>query len=118
MRSSLKVKPLGIVIKVFYDPVMADLDESGDIDLKEALTLGVALGLDAFSAGLGVSIAGFSMALLPYVMLGSMFFVYLGQSFGKMKMPDALGQRWSLIPGLILMRMEAPLGLFHKTPEL
>src|SRR5699024_12801019 len=44
-------------------PDQADVDQSGSISISEAVILGIALALDAFGAGIGASIIGYSPIL-------------------------------------------------------
>lgn len=49
--------------EVLMTPDKADLDKSGAISAGEAFLLGIALALDAFGAGLGASMLGYSPLL-------------------------------------------------------
>ncbi|WP_081833596.1 manganese efflux pump [Geomicrobium sp. JCM 19055] len=50
-----------MVIQILKKPTAADVDNSGTISVKEAVLLGVALSLDAFGAGFGASMLGYSV---------------------------------------------------------
>lgn len=101
---SIKVKPLGIIVQILKEPSSADMDCSGEISLREAFFLGLALALDALGAGLGAAMAGFSI-LLTAICVGVLKFIllnggiYLGKFMGS--------QRWicfsTLLPGIILV---------------
>ena len=56
---------LNTIMDIVEEPLRADWDRLGTIDRKEAWLLGIALGLDALAAGLGTSVAGFSMVVIP-----------------------------------------------------
>src|SRR5690625_4051013 len=56
-------KKQNILNTVLNTPDKADLDQSGTISANEALLLGTALALDAFGAGIGASMLGYSPAL-------------------------------------------------------
>lgn len=57
---SLEIRKLGLVIRILRTPSSADIDKSGSISGFEAMWLGIALSLDAFGAGLGAALLGFS----------------------------------------------------------
>jgi putative sporulation protein YtaF len=100
---SLRLKPLGIIVRVFCDPVIADLDSSGHIDLGEAAVLGIALGLDALAVGLGISLADFSLFIIPCVFAACMLFVYLGQLLARIRTIRSISEKWSFAPSLLLV---------------
>ncbi|MEW6082202.1 MAG: sporulation membrane protein YtaF [Bacillota bacterium] len=80
----------GLVIAVLREPVTADLDHSGSINLGEAGVLGVALALDAFGVGFGAGMAGAPVVWLPVLTALGMY-LCLGLGF-------LLGARGSRIP--------------------
>src|SRR5690606_2795885 len=49
---NIELKRLGIVISILKKPVLADLDQSGDITGLEVVWLAMALSIDASAAGL------------------------------------------------------------------
>lgn len=49
---------LGLTILVVREPSAGDLDNSGSIDLGEALLLGFSLSVDMLGAGIGLALAG------------------------------------------------------------
>ena len=57
---NLEIKSLGLVIHILRKPMSADFDKSGAITGLEAFMLGMALSLDAFGAGIGAVMLGFS----------------------------------------------------------
>ena len=54
----LRFASLAVIIKIFEEPVNADLDASGVISIQESFLLAVALSLDAVGAVFGASLAG------------------------------------------------------------
>ena len=60
----IEIKSIGLVINVLKKPTAADLDNSGSITGIEAFILGIALSLDAFGAGFGAALLGYS----PYAL--------------------------------------------------
>lgn len=94
---------LGIAVKILKDPIAADVNRSGTIDGKESLLLGAALGLDAFGAGFGASMAGFSLWVVPIVAVCSMLFVYAGAWLGDRAAAHSLGSKGWVLPGIALI---------------
>jgi putative sporulation protein YtaF len=101
---SLKIKPLGIIIQILREPASADFDQSGEIGLREAFFLGLALAMDAFGAGIGIAMAGYNI-LLTALCVGVLKFILVssGLKLGTI-VEDA---RWqyisSLATGMILV---------------
>ncbi len=105
----IRIRPLGLVIRVLKEPVLADLDKSGVISSAEALVLGTALAMDAFGAGFAVSILGFSLFATALVVgTGHFFLTYLGMLAGRTISASNIGRRLTFLPGCILIL----LGLF------
>ncbi|MFV8830469.1 sporulation membrane protein YtaF [Alkalihalobacterium sp. APHAB7] len=101
---NLEIKMLGLVIRILRKPMEADIDKSGTITGREAILLGVALSLDAFGAGIGAALIGFSpwlMALTVAVMSAS--FVTFGMKSGYRFSDTYLMKKFSFIPGLLLI---------------
>ncbi|UCZ52248.1 sporulation membrane protein YtaF [Bacillus shivajii] len=101
---NIELKKLGIVIKVLRKPMVADLDNSGTITGREAFLLGIALSLDAFGAGIGAALIGFSpfvMAISVGVMCG--LFVTLGMKSGWLFSEAKWVKKFTFIPGLLLI---------------
>lgn len=96
----------GITIKIIKNPKYSDLDNSNNIDAKEALFLALALSLDSIGVSLGGSIMGITSIWFPIlVSLFQFVFLNLGSCLGKKikniyNIPDNL---WSIIAGIILI---------------
>lgn len=101
---TLNVNALGIIIQILKKPASADFDCSGEISLKEAFFLGLALAMDAFGAGAGLALAGMNI-FFTATSVGMVKFILVntGIRVGQ-RMED---ERWqSLAPfltGLIFM---------------
>lgn len=95
---------------VFTSPDQADLDGSGSISINEAILLGMALALDAFGAGIGASIIGYS-PILTTILISCMsgLFVFGGIKVGLLLTKSKLMQKMSFIPPLLLIT----LGIFN-----
>lgn len=101
---TLEIKKVGIVIQILRTPMVADIDRSGTISGIEAFVLGVALALDAFGAGIGAALIGYSpwyTAILIATM--SSFFVFLGMKFGSIFSHASWMAKVSYLPGIILI---------------
>lgn len=96
----------GLVIQILKEPSRADCDFSGSICSREALTLGVALALDALGIGFGAAAAGFSLILVPLCIgLGQLSMVAAGMFLGRRWQLESLGYKGAAIPGLILIAL-------------
>ncbi|WP_096202720.1 sporulation membrane protein YtaF [Bacillus sp. FJAT-45350] len=101
---NFEIKMFGLVIRILRKPMDADFDKSGTITGREAFLLGVALSLDAFGAGIGAALIGFSpiwMAITVAIMSAS--FVTLGMKSGFKFSDSYLMQKFSFIPGVLLI---------------
>lgn len=97
---------LGNVRTVLSRPKEADLDKSGIISLNESILLGFALALDAFGAGIGAAMLGYSpftTALLTAGMSG--IFLYSGIMFGSYLWRIPALQRLSFLPSVFLITL-------------
>ena len=89
---------------VLTNPNLADLDHSGTISTHEALLLGLALALDAFGAGLGASIIGYS-PLLTTILISCMsgLFLFTGIKTGLFLAKSEQLQQMTFIPPILLI---------------
>lgn len=96
--------------EVLITPDKADLDQSGVISTSEALLLGMALALDAFGAGFGASMLGYS-PLLTAVSVACMsgLFLLCGIKIGVLLSKNKLLKRLTLLPPFLLIG----LGIFN-----
>ena len=99
----LRIPFLGVVMQILRDPNLADANWSGTIDPKESILLGGALGLDAFSAGFGAALSGFSLWIVPFVATACVAFVFIGSSLGSRYMGRWLKQKGFALPGMLLI---------------
>lgn len=103
---SLELRHLGVVIQILRTPSSADMDASGSISSMEAMLLGIALSLDAFGAGLGAALLGFSpVSTSLMIALFSGTFLLLGMRTGL----KLSGRYWmkhaAVLPALLLITM-------------
>lgn len=91
---------------IFQGPEHTDIDNSNNIDLKEAILLAITLSLDSIGISIGGGIIGFSSIYFP--ILASTFQILLlslGIFLGnKLKNSHNIPPNvWSIIAGLILI---------------
>lgn len=92
-----------VIARILKEPLAADTDSSGVIDARESVLLGIALGMDAFAAGFGVSLTGFSWLIIPLVALSCPGCVLLGTLVGRILRPGAALRKCYALPGLALI---------------
>jgi putative sporulation protein YtaF len=91
------------IIKILNNPIIADWDFSGHIDLKEATALALGLTINNIPNGVGAGMLGLNLFLMTSaVFFVSIITIWLGIYLGQ------LGIRWigesaGLIAGLILI---------------
>lgn len=101
---NFEIQSLGLVIHILKKPLSADFDQSGTITGIEALMLGLALSLDAFGAGVGAAMLGFSPYYLAVtVAIMSSLFVYLGIKSGAFFSHSGWVQKFTFLPGVLLI---------------
>lgn len=101
---SIELKKIGLVIQILRTPMKADIDRSGIISPLEASLLGLALSLDAFGAGLGAALIGFEPLLTATTIAGmSGLFILIGMRLGFWFSDDKWLQKFTLLPGIILI---------------
>ncbi|WP_180316810.1 sporulation membrane protein YtaF [Cytobacillus eiseniae] len=101
---NFEIKSLGLVINILQKPMSADFDKSGTITGIEALMLGLALSLDAFGAGIGAAMLGYSPIFLALaVAVMSSLFVFMGLKVGTFFSGSSWVQKCSFIPGVLLI---------------
>lgn len=90
--------------KIVQKPHQADIDYSGHISEKEAFLLGIALAVNCLATGLGAGLTGLNFfSLTVSVMFFSLLTIYIGVNVGKRYAATYLGDRATLVAGLILI---------------
>ncbi|SHI45369.1 putative sporulation protein YtaF [Clostridium cavendishii DSM 21758] len=90
--------------EILNTPEIADLDKSGNIDIKESIGLSIALALNNFGLGIGAGISGFNCYLTSSItfifsILVIPFGVYIAKNF-----ISSLAQKYSsLISAFIII---------------
>ncbi len=101
---NLEIKSLGVVINILRKPTEADFDRSGSITGLEAFFLGIALSLDAFGAGIGAALLGYSPWLMAVsVAVMSSLFVITGIKLGRVFSTVSWINKFSFLPGVLLI---------------
>ncbi|MDD4569664.1 MAG: sporulation membrane protein YtaF [Tepidanaerobacteraceae bacterium] len=101
-----RITTLGLVVKILREPIAADTDTSGVIDIKEALLLGIALALDAFAAGFGASAAGFQIIWTTILIsVTSLLFLSVGLCIGCKKLFFSKKIIIKCLPGTLLLAL-------------
>jgi len=101
---NFEIKTFGIVINILRKPMTADIDKSGTITGVEAFLLGVALSLDAFGAGIGAALLGYSPIIMSVlVACMSSLFVSFGIKSGHIFSRFSWMDKFSCLPGIILI---------------
>ena len=90
--------------EILDNPIKADADNSGDIDIKECITLSIALTLNNLSVGIAASIAGISILLntlftfiLTWINIGIGFYV------GRRYASKLVGKYSDLVSGVLII---------------
>ncbi len=87
-------------------PEKADTDNSGDIDIKEAISLAVALSLNNLGMGIGATITGINMlATLCFTFFFSVIFIPLGYTIGKNYLSKYLGRYAPILSAVIVIAL-------------
>jgi len=99
---SINLSVFGLVIQVLKTPDTADLDNSGIINLKESILLGVALALDSFAAGIAASMAGITFYVIVLVAVLQILMIKVGQILTG-KLPITILDKLKVVPGLLFI---------------
>lgn len=90
--------------ELLTNPEKADIDNSGNIDLREAIMLGFALALNNMGLGIGASIAGLNIKLTSLLtFIFSFMSIPLGYSIGKKFLSQVFNKKADIISGTIII---------------
>lgn len=102
--SSKKQRYYPSLLQVLKNPLLADLDKSGTINMPEALILGVAVAIDASVAAFALGLAGFPPLLTAFLFgLAHFLLVGLGNVLALNKLVYKISDRFVFVPGCILI---------------
>lgn len=89
---------------ILIKPQRADVDKSGYIDMKEAVTLGFALSLNNFGLGVGASATGINIYLTTvFTFILSILCILIGVEIGKRYISQTFKQYADLISGIVIL---------------
>jgi putative sporulation protein YtaF len=101
---NFEIRSLGIAINILRKPMSADFDHSGTITGIEAFMLGFALSIDAFGAGIGAAMLGYSAFYLAIsVAVMSSLFLLFGIRSGAFFHKFNWVQKLTFLPGILLI---------------
>lgn len=101
IREKTSTKNYGDIIN---NPEVADVDNSGVIDVKEAITLSLALAINNIGVGLGASVIGINLWFTTFFTLftGALM-LSLGNFLGNKIRNKELGKKGELISGVLIV---------------
>ena len=101
---TLRIKSLGILIRILKEPTAVDRDYSSAIEFKEACVLGMALSLNNMAGGLGGGMTGLDPELTALLTgFTSFIFFVAGIRIGYNYFTRWIGERATQIAGLVLI---------------
>ncbi len=105
-RNAVRTGSTGLktIVTIARHPEEADLDRSGELSIKEAALLGLALAADAFGVGFGAAMMGLSLPLtVVAVGLAKLVMVPLGAECGRLASGGISLEAASVLSGAILI---------------
>ena len=92
--------------EILYNNKTADADGSGNIELKEAISLALALSINNFALGIGASMSGISIPLTTIsTFIFSVLILIVGLKIGNSFLSKIFGKYSSLLSALIIIVM-------------
>lgn len=92
-----------LILRLYADPEVADVDASKSISSKEATVLAVSLSLDGFAVGFGAALLGFNVwAVVVFSLIANGLALWLGCLLGN-KAARSLRFNISWLAGVILI---------------
>ncbi|SHN06189.1 sporulation membrane protein YtaF [Gracilibacillus kekensis] len=99
-----KKQKIPFLIKILKKPMEADIDHSGKINGIEPFLIGIALSLDSFGAGIGVSMLGASPFITSLLVMAiTSLFLIIGVYVGKTFANISGIKKVSILPGFLLI---------------
>lgn len=101
------IKSIAITIQILKNPDSADIDNSGIVDIKEALFIGTALSVDSIGVGIGSAMSGLhGWYIALFIGLFQMVFLNVGQHLSCYLSFISNNRKLSgIIPGLLLIAL-------------
>lgn len=101
------VKPkinLHDLVKILQNPLLADYDNQNDIKPMEGTLFGLAVAMDASIAAFTIALIGMNPFTTPFMFgLSHVVMIGSGNILSRTKMVAGIGERFSLVPGFILL---------------
>lgn len=89
---------------ILSNPIIVDKNNSNSIDIRESLSLSIALALNNFALGFSASITGLNIYLTSvFTFFFSFICIIIGSAIGKSYFSKLFGKYSSLISGLIII---------------
>ena len=86
------------------NPCKADIDDSGSIDIKESITLSLALTINNFGLGIGASITGLNIILTTLLtFIFSILAIIIGYCLGNSYLSKFFGKYAPLFSSIIIV---------------
>lgn len=98
-----KYEALSIILKIYADHEKADVDDSKELSLKEAIPLAIALGLDGLSVGIAIGLTEInSLLIISLSLISDMLAILLGSYLGN-KVAIKIKINLSWLAGVVLI---------------
>lgn len=95
---------IGYYSDILSNPAIADKDNSSNIDIRESLSLSIALALNNFALGFSASITGLNIYLTSVLtFIFSFICIIIGHDIGKSYFSKLFGKYSPVISGLIII---------------
>lgn len=110
-QKSLNKKNSDLIESLHYEEILtnnktADTNGSGNIELKEAISLALALSINNFALGLGASMSGISIPLTTiFTFIFSIIILILGLKIGNSFLSKIFGKYSALLSAIIIILM-------------
>lgn len=94
------------VFRILNNPLLADVDNQNDIKPSEATLFGLAVSMDASVAAFTLALSGMSPFTTPFLFgLTHFLLIGAGNIIATRKLFNAVGIKFAIFPGLILMAL-------------
>ncbi len=95
---------IGKIVSIYKNPVVADVDSSGDIGIKESLLLGLALTLSNIAGGVGAGMMGLDPVVTTIgVFIFSIITILVGMKVGRYWLARLFGNLTGPVAGVLLI---------------
>jgi putative Mn2+ efflux pump MntP len=101
------VKPkinLHDLVKILQNPLLADYDNQNDIKPMEGTLFGLAVAMDASIAAFTIALVGMNPFTTPFMFgLSHVVLIGSGNILARTNILGGLGEKFTLVPGFILL---------------